>query len=159
MPQSSLDTTEHTAYLGLGSNLGDREGTLREAIRRLDSLSATHVLTVSSVIETPPWGYINQPAFLNMAVQITTSLTPEVLLAALQKIETTLGRVRSEKWGPRTLDIDILVYADEERNSATLSIPHPWLTNRRFVLLPLAEIAPDLYVKGKKIIDWLAELS
>jgi 2-amino-4-hydroxy-6-hydroxymethyldihydropteridine diphosphokinase len=159
MPQSSLDTTEHTAYLGLGSNLGDREGTLREAIRHLDSLSATHVLTVSSVIETPPWGYINQPAFLNMAVQITTSLTPEVLLAALQKIETTLGRVRSEKWGPRTLDIDILVYADEERNSATLSIPHPWLTNRRFVLLPLAEIAPDLYVKGKKIIDWLAELS
>ena len=151
-------TAAHHVYLSLGSNLGDRAETLREALRRLAALPGTRVVVASAISETPAWGNTAQPAFLNMAVEITTTLDPDSLLAALQEIETALGRVRAEHWGPRTLDIDILVYVGEERDTPTLSLPHPWLTRRRFVLEPLAEIAPELCVEGKTVREWLAEL-
>ncbi|OPZ87768.1 MAG: Bifunctional folate synthesis protein [bacterium ADurb.Bin429] len=150
--------TMHRVYLSLGSNLGDRAGYLREAVARLGALPETQVTAQSRVIETPPWGVTDQPAFLNMAAALETALAPEALLAAVKAIETDLGRVRTEHWGPRTVDIDILIYEGETRDTPTLRLPHPYLTQRRFVLEPLAEIAPDLVVAGKTVREWLAAL-
>ena len=145
----------HKVYLSLGSNLGNRSEILRAAVQRLELLPGTSLLAASAISETPPWGHIAQPAFLNMAVALATTLEPESLLAALQVIEHEFGRVRAERWGARTLDIDILVYEGEERDTSQLHLPHPWLTRRRFVLAPLADIAPDLYVQGKTVREWL----
>lgn len=146
-------------YLSLGSNLGDREGYLRRALAMLAELPGTRVVAASSMIETPPWGKADQPAFLNMAAEIETSLTPEALLEEIHRIETALDRQRTEHWGPRTLDIDLLVFEGEERDTPALKLPHPFLTQRRFVLEPLAEIAPDLVVCGKTVREWLAALA
>jgi len=145
------------AYLSLGSNLGDRTALLQEAVARISVLPSTRVVAVSSLHETPPWGKTDQPSFLNMAVTIETTLLPEALLDALQQIETALGRQRTEHWGPRTIDIDILLYEGEERDTPDLRLPHPYLTQRRFVLAPLAVIAPALSIQGKTVGEWLAE--
>jgi len=144
-------------YLSLGSNLGDRQNYLNRALDMLAQLPGTRVLAASSMIETPPWGKTDQPAFLNMAAELETSLTPEELLERIRAIENALGRQRAEHWGPRTLDIDILVFEGEERDTPALKLPHPYLTERRFVLEPLAEIAPDLVVRGKTVHEWLAQ--
>ena len=141
-------------YLSLGSNLGDREGYLRRAVERLSSLPRTRLLAQSSIIETPPWGKTDQPAFLNMAVALETELSPEALLERTREVENALGRQRIEQWGPRTLDIDILVYAGETRDTPTLRLPHPYITERPFVLEPLAQIAPDLVIKGRTVREW-----
>jgi 2-amino-4-hydroxy-6-hydroxymethyldihydropteridine diphosphokinase len=132
-----------TAYLGLGSNLGDREGLLRSALERLaaDDLVVT---AVSSVYETAPVGWIDQPDFLNLAAAIRTSLSPRALLEWCLAVEAGLGRVRGERWGPRTIDIDVLWYEGAELQEPALTLPHPRLTERAFALLPLAEIAPAL---------------
>lgn len=145
-------------YLSLGSNLGDREGYLRRALDSLATLPRTRLVAQSSVLETPPWGVTDQPTFLNMTVAIETALSPEALLAAVRGIEDALGRVRTVHWGPRTLDIDLLVFEGETRDTETLTLPHPCLTQRRFVLAPLAEIAPELEVAGKTVQAWLDEL-
>jgi len=147
-----------TVYLSLGSNLGDREAYLREAVARLARLPDTRVRAVSPVQETPPWGNTDQPYFLNMAVALDTTLPPEILLCATQAIELALGRRRDTHWGPRTLDIDLLDYAGLICHTLTLHLPHPRLTHRRFVLEPLVEIAPDLRVAGKTVREWLREL-
>lgn len=130
------------AYLSLGSNLGDREGHLQAA---LDALPAPdlRVLRVSPVYETEPMDVRNQPWFLNLAAEIETSLLPRQLLARTQKIERQLGRRRSIPKGPRTVDIDILYYGSFIVDSPDLEIPHPRIGERRFVLAPLAELAPD----------------
>ncbi len=146
---------QHHVYLSLGSNLGEREANLHEGERLLAQLPETRLLAASSIVETAPWGHTEQPAFLNMAIALSTALTPEELLAGTQSIEARLGRRRAEPWGPRTLDIDLLVYEGEERASPELCLPHPYLTQRRFVLAPLAEIAPDLCVHGKTVREWL----
>lgn len=148
--------TTHRVYLSLGSNLGDRAGTLRVAVTCLAALPETRVAAESAIIETPPWGKTDQPAFLNMAVALETALSPEALLAETQRIETDLGRVRHEHWGPRTLDIDLLVYEGETRDTPALRLPHPYLTLRRFVLEPLAQIAPELVIAGQTVRAWLA---
>ena len=148
--------TTHRVYLSLGSNLGDREGYLRAAVARLAALPETRLTAESAIIETPPWGKTDQPAFLNMAVALDTALTPEALHAATRRIEAEMGRERRERWGPRTLDIDLLMYDGETRDTPTLQLPHPALTARRFVLEPLAQIAPDLVVAGKTVREWLA---
>lgn len=155
MPEQPL----YCVYLSLGSNLGDRAAYLHAALARIAALPGTRIRAVSSVIETPPWGKTDQPAFLNQAVAIATSLAPLPLLHALQAIEQALGRRRDAHWGPRTLDIDILVYDDVTCDTPELRLPHPFLTQRRFVLEPLAEIAPDLCVAGKTVRVWLADLS
>ena len=132
-----------TAYLSLGSNLSDREALLNEAIHRLEA-AGIRIVRRSSIHETEPQDLLDQPKFLNMAVEVETDLTPEALLAAIRRIETEMGRQRTIPKGPRTIDIDILFYANQIIASADLEIPHPRLTQRSFVLNPLSEIAPDL---------------
>ncbi|MGA7194973.1 MAG: 2-amino-4-hydroxy-6-hydroxymethyldihydropteridine diphosphokinase [Anaerolineales bacterium] len=131
----------HIIYLALGTNLGDRSANLRAAIKALSP--EIKVIAESKVYETPPWGYENQPAFLNMAVKCETALEPESLLKRLKQLEVQLGREQSFRWGPRLIDIDILFYDDLILESESLTIPHPSLHERAFVLVPLAEIAPN----------------
>jgi len=139
-------------YLGVGSNLGDRAAHLRFAIEEAGRLPCTRVLAVSTVIETAPIGPIGQGDYLNGVIAIETELPPRALLEGLQAIERRCGRERASevRWGPRTLDLDILVYADREIKEPGLTIPHPRLHERRFVLAPLAEIAPGLELPGTR---------
>ncbi|MFC1651081.1 2-amino-4-hydroxy-6-hydroxymethyldihydropteridine diphosphokinase [Candidatus Latescibacterota bacterium] len=143
------------SYLGLGSNLGDRFGCLLEAVERLNSESGITVANVSPVYETAPVGGIEQPDYFNAAAEIETVLEPEKLLGTCLAIEHDMGRVRAEKWGPRVIDIDILFYGDIIIESADLTVPHPSLDSRAFVLCPLSDIAPDLVhpASGKTVND------
>jgi len=131
-----------TAYLSLGSNLGDREAFLNEALHRLEA-EGVCVVRRSSIHETEPQDFRDQPWFLNMAVKVETDLTPQELLAAIQKIESEMGRQRIIPKGPRTIDLDILFYENLILKTPELEIPHPRLTQRLFVLDPLSEIAPN----------------
>jgi 2-amino-4-hydroxy-6-hydroxymethyldihydropteridine diphosphokinase len=133
---------EHTIYLALGSNLGDRLANLKEAISALTP--QMEVKAKSSVYETPPWGYEDQPKFLNQVIKAKTYLDPEPLLKHLKRLEVALGRKESFANGPRLIDMDILFYDDLVLNSPVLVVPHPRLHERGFVLLPLMDIAPEL---------------
>lgn len=133
----------HTAYLLLGSNLGDRAAILREAVQQLH-ISAGPVTATSSLYETVPWGLSDQPAYLNQVVQLRTSLPPEKLLAACLQTEQVAGRTRRIRWDARTLDVDILLCDDVVLQTPELTIPHPRLPERRFALVPLAEIAAEV---------------
>jgi 2-amino-4-hydroxy-6-hydroxymethyldihydropteridine diphosphokinase len=135
-------TRVHTVYLALGTNLGDRMQNLRHAIAALPSV--VHVTALSLVYETPPWGYADQPAFLNMALAGETERDPPGLIAFLKKLETDLGREKTFRNGPRLIDIDILFYDGLVFEQADLVIPHPRLHERAFVLVPLNDIAPEL---------------
>jgi len=137
-----------TAWIGVGANVGDRLGNIRMALAELASLDATIVVRVSSVYDTAPWGVTDQRRFLNAVVELSTTLSPEDLLSALGRVEARCGRVRHERWGPRTLDLDILLYDDRIVNTEDLVIPHPRLAQRAFVLVPLAELEPELAVPG-----------
>lgn len=134
----------HSAYLSLGSNLGDREAYLQQAISALHSHKYSRVQKVSAWKETEPYGKTDQGKFLNACLELHTLLNPQELLTLLQQIEKDAGRVRIEHWGPRTLDLDILLYDALQLDSETLTIPHPDMQNRAFVLSPLCEIAPDI---------------
>ena len=133
------------AYLGLGSNIGEREIQLQEAIKILDSFKGVEVTQISDIYETEPVGYTEQPLFLNLCVEIETNLNPQDLLARCLDVEQQLHRVRVISWGPRTLDVDILLYDDLIIEEENLSIPHPRMTERAFVLTPLNDIAPVSY--------------
>jgi len=149
------------AYVGLGANLGDRARTLRLAVERIEAVDGVDVVAVSSVRETEPVGVVDQPRFLNGAVALDTTLPPRELLDALLEVERGLGRVRSERerWGPRTLDLDLLVYDDIVVAEPDLAVPHPRLHERRFALEPLAELDPDLEIPGRgRVSRLLAEL-
>lgn len=128
------------AYLGLGSNIGDKNQYLQEAIEEIGKLEKTEVLAISSLYITKPWGKTDQEEFLNQVIGIKTSLSPQELLKSLQNIEINMGRQRSERWGPRIIDIDILLYGEEVIHTEELVIPHPYMKQRLFVLVPLAEI-------------------
>ncbi|WP_303310917.1 2-amino-4-hydroxy-6-hydroxymethyldihydropteridine diphosphokinase [Hymenobacter sp. BT730] len=132
-----------TAYLLLGSNLGNRAAILRAAVQQLHT-SAGPVTATSSLYETAPWGLSDQPAYLNQVVQLDTALSPEQLLAACLQTEQRAGRTRRIRWDARTLDVDILLYADLVLQTPELTIPHPRLPERRFALVPLVEIAADV---------------
>jgi len=134
----------NTAYLLIGGNLGERAAYLAEAINQI-SAQCGRVISTSSIYETAAWGNVNQPAFYNQAVKLVTILSPEALIERLLAIENEMGRVRTEKYGPRTIDLDILMINDIVIDTPTLTIPHPQLHNRRFALLPLHEIAPALH--------------
>jgi 2-amino-4-hydroxy-6-hydroxymethyldihydropteridine diphosphokinase len=129
-----------TAYLGAGSNLGSREEWLSQAIRLLGEHPGIRVEACSAVYETDPVGYVEQPAFLNMAVRIGTLLPPHELLAVMLRIELELGRTREIRFGPRTLDLDLLLYGDREMDTPDLTVPHPRMLERAFVLIPLRDI-------------------
>ena len=132
----------HTVYLGLGSNLGDRLANLQA----VGAAFAPHgrILAASPVYETAPWGYTDQPAFLNQVLEVETDLAPAELMAALQRLEVDLGRVASFRYGPRRIDVDILLYDNLVLETPDLLIPHPRLAERAFVLVPLADLAPEL---------------
>ena len=138
------------AYVGLGSNLGDREATIRRAIAALPG-----VIAVSELRETDPVGVTEQPAFLNGAVALETELSPRELLDSLLAVERELGRERRERWGPRTIDLDLLLYGGETVDEPGLTVPHPSLHERRFVLEPLAELDPELVVPGHGTVSAL----
>jgi 2-amino-4-hydroxy-6-hydroxymethyldihydropteridine diphosphokinase len=138
------------AYIGLGSNLGDREGTIRRALELLAAGGDMEVEAVSSLQETDPVGYEDQPRFLNGAAALRTELAPRALLERLHEVERELGRERTgPRFGPRTIDLDLLLYGDERIREPGLKIPHPRLAERRFVLEPLAELDRTLDVPGK----------
>lgn len=139
-------------YLSLGSNIGDRLEYIREAVQMLHNQEEINVVNTSSVYETDPVGYEEQALFLNIAIQIETSLNPLSLLEQCQKIESELGRKRIIRWGPRTIDLDILLYNQENIVSEKLIIPHPRIEERAFVLVPLIEIAPDIKLPNKPIL-------
>ncbi len=132
------------AYLSMGSNVGDRLEYLRAALDRLSELDNVRLEAVSPVYETEPVGFRDQPDFLNLAVRIDTSLSPEDLLSGLQRIEKDLGRIRTRRFGPRTIDIDILLFENQEREDERLILPHPRMNQRAFVLIPLRDIMPDI---------------
>ncbi|SDL00184.1 2-amino-4-hydroxy-6-hydroxymethyldihydropteridine diphosphokinase [Lacicoccus qingdaonensis] len=131
-------------YLGLGSNLGDRKENLEKSIEALDNFAEIEVTNRSSILETEPYGKTDQPEFMNMCVEINTRMSPLSLLETVLGIEHSLGRVREEVWGPRIIDIDILLYEDLDLELDDLSIPHKEMHLRSFVLEPLSEIAPDV---------------
>lgn len=130
------------AYLGLGSNIGDREESLKNALNKISETPGITVSKISSRYETKPYGKTDQPDFINMAVEIDTNLTPLDLLEAVLGIEHELGRVRTETWGPRSIDIDVLLYEELELDLTDLKVPHPEMHLRSFVIDPMNEIAP-----------------
>jgi len=153
MKQSSAE-----ALLALGGNLGDVRATFERAIAVLCADGAVRLIARSSDYRTPPWGVTDQPAFINAAVVVATLLDPHALLARVQNIERALGRDRTaeRRWGPRPIDIDILAYDDVVLREPDLTLPHPYLFERAFVLLPLAEIAANRVIAGRRVGDALA---
>lgn len=148
------------ALLALGGNVGDVRATFDRAIAMLCKDGAVRLVTRSSDYRTPPWGVTDQPAFVNAVIIVATSLDPRALLLRAQSIERALGRDRASepRWGPRPIDIDILAYDDVILREPDLTLPHPRLFERAFVLVPLAEIGPDRLVAGRRVRDALAAL-
>lgn len=138
------------AYLSIGSNQGDRYDFLKKATLELKN-SGIEILCCSSVYETIPVGYVEQPDFLNAVLKVRLDYSPQQLLDIIHDIEKNLGRKRDKRWGPRTIDIDILLYDDLQVFDDDLIIPHPEMLNRAFVLKPLSEIAPEIFLNGKPI--------
>jgi 2-amino-4-hydroxy-6-hydroxymethyldihydropteridine diphosphokinase len=147
------------AYVGLGANLGPREITLQRAVNLLGVEEGVELVEQSTLRETEPVGVVDQPSFLNGVVALDTTLSARELLDALLRIEIELGRVREEgeRWGPRTIDLDLLVYGSDMVDEPGLRVPHPRLHERRFALEPLAELAPDLVVPGRGRVSELLE--
>lgn len=148
------------AFVGLGANLGAREETLKRAVKMLNTESGIAVVAASSVYETAPVGVVDQPYFLNAVLKIDTELPAQILLDRLLDLEQKFGRVRKTKWGPRILDLDILLYGDAVINQPGLQVPHPHLHKREFVLAPLCDLAPDLHhpLSGKSFLSLAASL-
>jgi len=144
--------------LALGGNIGDKAASLRRALRAIASEPEIKLTRVSRLYRTAPWGKTDQDWFLNACALAWTSLAPEALLERLKALEVELGRVSGERWGPRLIDIDLIAYDDVSLKTSTLTLPHPEALNRPFVLVPLAEIAPDLAIAGVRIGDAAARL-
>ncbi|MBM7580678.1 2-amino-4-hydroxy-6-hydroxymethyldihydropteridine diphosphokinase [Jeotgalibacillus terrae] len=147
-----------TAYLSLGSNIGDAKRNLQEAVKMLDASPSIEVTKVSSIYETDPVGFTDQQVFLNIAAEVKTELSAEGLLDEAQGVEQSLGRERKIHWGPRTIDLDILLYDTDNIQSERLTVPHPYMHERSFVLVPLNEIAAGAVhpVSGKSVRELLS---
>jgi len=148
------------ALLALGGNLGDARDTLARAIAMLCDGADVRLTARSSDYATPPWGVEDQPPFINLCIAVATTLTPHALLHRMQDVERAFGRdrARERRWGPRTLDIDLIAYDDVTLDTGDLTLPHPRLFERAFVLVPLAEIAPERVIAGVRMRDALAKL-
>ncbi len=148
------------AYIGLGSNIGNRVENLARALEMIQAVGGINIYRQSSLYETAPWGNTQQEDFINQVIEIETDLDPLDLLHQLQDIEIKLGRRRSERWGPRNIDLDILLYGKETIDLEELKVPHPYLMQRLFVLIPLAEIDPELeFPDGSKIREVLVRVT
>ena len=144
------DRARGGVFVGLGGNLGDPIARFRDAAAALDALDGTRVLRASSNYRTPAWGPVPQPDFVNAVIELDTGLSPRALVDALLSVERRLGRTRGDdRWGPRLLDLDLLVYRDAQADEPGCHVPHPRLRERAFALVPLAELAPDLHVPGQ----------
>lgn len=141
------------AFIGLGGNLGDAVETVRAAIHALGELPDTQRIAASSLYRTAPVGYLDQPDFINAVVWLRTALPAHILLQAIQSLELAAGRERSFQDAPRTLDLDVLLYGQQQMDTPDLSVPHPRMHQRGFVLIPLAEIAPDLLIPGQGAVQ------
>lgn len=147
----------HRVYLSLGSNIGNKRKNILEAIRKIGELENTEVFKSSTILETEPFGYLEQDNFLNTCLEVKTLMTAQEFLKEILQIELDMGRVREIKWGPRIIDIDILFYDKEIIEEDNLAVPHPWICEREFVLDPLSEIAPNyIHPLEKKTITMLA---
>lgn len=147
------------AYVALGANLGEREATIRRALALLGDRPGVTVAGVSSLRETEPWGPVSQPRYVNGVAALDTSLDAQALLGVLLDVERELGRVRGERWGPRTIDLDLLLHGETVVDEPGLAVPHPRLHERSFVLEPLTELDPELTVPGRgRVSDLLARL-
>lgn len=151
---------ENSAFIALGSNIGNRYGNLTKAIETLAGYSDIQLVNCSSVYETDPVGYVEQDLFLNMVIEIKTALNATQLLERCLKVESELGRKREKRWGPRTIDLDILTFNQENIETEKLIVPHPRMMERAFVMVPLLEIKPDFHLMGmeKSNAAWLNEL-
>ena len=146
-----------TAYIGLGANLNDPAAQIEHAFDELDRIPGTRLVARSSLYASAPVGFVDQPDFINAVAQMETTLAPRALLTALLEIEQRHGRARSFRNAPRTLDLDLLLYGAAHFHEDHLSLPHPRMTERAFVLLPLTEIAPELVIPGRgRAADWIA---
>jgi 2-amino-4-hydroxy-6-hydroxymethyldihydropteridine diphosphokinase len=153
------DNKAHTAYIGLGSNLGNKRANLEKALELLGGTAGVKLKRVAAYYRTAPLGGPAQDWYLNTVAEVVTNLEPHQLLASLLMIEEGLGRVRIVRWGPRTVDLDLLLYDRTELRSAVLTLPHPRMTERAFVMAPLAELAPGLILQGKTTVELAAELA
>jgi len=157
LPETGPEPLLTRTTLGLGGNLDNPVRAMAFALRTLDARPDCRVAAVSRLYRTPPWGKTDQSFFYNSCAAVDTKLSPEALLDVCLGIERDMKRVRIERWGPRTIDIDILTYGDIERAEPLLTIPHPRMTERGFVLMPLADFGADLVIKGRTVADWLSE--
>ena len=155
MTEISKPADRCDAILGLGSNVGEKKANIARAIALLTERGDVQLVARSSLYKTPPWGKTNQDWFVNACIAIATTLAPEILLERCLAVETVMGRRRDERWGPRVIDVDILTYGSIVSEDPQLTIPHPLITERAFVLAPLADIAPGLILKGQSVAAWL----
>lgn len=153
----SLNKVWRRATLGLGGNIGDPRRAMAGALTALDQRPDCRITAVSRLYRTPPWGKTDQDRFFNACAEVETTLDPETLLETCLEIERLMKRVRKERWGPRTIDIDLLTFEGARAASETLELPHPRMTKRGFVLMPLADFAADLEVQGRTVGEWLAD--
>lgn len=145
------EQTIQEAYIALGSNIGDRAGLLQQAIEMIHAHEGIQVLKVSHMYETDPVGYVDQPAFLNMVISVATCLSPILLLRSLLKLELQLGRIRKQRWGPRTIDLDLLLYDNVIMDQEELMLPHPRMMDRLFVLVPLHDVIADSHLLQEQV--------
>ncbi len=148
------ERTRVIAAIGLGGNIGDPKATMARALRLLDSRDDIGIRTVSRLYRTPPWGKTDQAWFHNACALIETELDPHELLEVCLAVERQLDRIRTDRWGPRTIDLDVLLHGDFLSDQAELTVPHPRMTERAFVMVPLADIAPQAVIKLQSVADW-----
>lgn len=151
------DGAAFDAVIAVGSNIGDKAANIAEAVARFGAHADVAIVGVSPVYKTPPWGITDQPWFTNGCFTVRTSLSPHDLLAWCLEVERQMGRVRAEKWGPRVIDLDVLVYRGATVDDVDLKLPHPHIQDRAFVLVPLKDVAPNLRIAGEAIDHWLAK--
>ena len=151
--------SDFDATIGLGSNIGDKAANIDRAIVLLTQDGAIRLVKASAKFRSDPWGVVDQDWFVNACVSVATDLAPHDLLARCQRVENDMGRVRQQKWGPRLIDVDILTYRDQLIHDPDLVVPHPFIAERAFVLLPLKEVAPDARIGGRTLDEMIAALA